>query len=121
MAAIGKSLLAVLTCAPVREISTLNLVSASVRSNRAASYSPSPPRSPPVDAIVLDINMPGGSGEDTLKKLKMSTRTLGIPVIILSGSIDPKGQERVRSEGAAAVLSKPLVPEELFQALAAAL
>ena len=78
-------------------------------------------RTPPVDAIVLDINMPGGSGEDTLKKLKMSTRTSDIPVIILSGSIDAKGQERVRLGGAAAVLSKPVVPEELLQALAAAL
>ena len=44
-----------------------------------------------------------------------------IPVIILSGSIDAAGQERVRSHGAAAVLSKPLVPEELFVAPAAAL
>jgi len=78
-------------------------------------------RTPPVDAIVLDINMPGGSGEDTLKKIKMSTRTSGIPVIVLSGSIDANGQERVRSLGAAAVLSKPLVPEELMEALAAAL
>jgi CheY-like chemotaxis protein len=78
-------------------------------------------RTPPVDAIVLDINMPGGSGEDTLRKLKMSTRTSAIPVIILRGSIDAAGQERVRSNGAAAVLSKPLVPEELFQALDAAL
>lgn len=76
---------------------------------------------PPVDAIVLDINMPGGSGEETLKKLKMSTRTTMIPVIILSGSIDSQGQERVRSLGAEAVLSKPLVPEELFEALTKAL
>ena len=76
---------------------------------------------PPVDAIVLDVNMPGGSGEETLKKLKMSTRTATIPVIILSGSIDSAGQERVRALGADAVLSKPLVPEELFQALATAL
>jgi CheY-like chemotaxis protein len=78
-------------------------------------------RTPPVDAIVLDINMPGGSGEDTLRKIKMSMHTQDIPVIILSGSIDAAGQERVRSSGAAAVLSKPVVPEELFQALAAAL
>lgn len=78
-------------------------------------------RTPPVDAIVLDVNMPGGSGEDTLRKLKMLTRTSDIPVIILSGSIDVAGQERVRVLGAAAVLSKPLVPEELFEALAAAL
>ncbi len=78
-------------------------------------------RSPPVDAIVLDINMPGGSGENTLKKLKMSSRTAEIPVIILSGSIDSEGQQRVRDLGAAAVLSKPLVPAELLDALAAVL
>jgi CheY-like chemotaxis protein len=78
-------------------------------------------RPPAVDAIVLDINMPGGSGEDTLRKLKISTRTADIPVIILSGSIDATGQDRVRHLGAAAVLSKPLVPEELFKALASAL
>lgn len=77
-------------------------------------------RKPPVDAIVLDINMPGGSGEETLKKLKMSTRTEPIPVVILSGSIDEKGQERLRLLGASAVLSKPLVPEDLFGALEAA-
>ena len=78
-------------------------------------------RTPPVDAIVLDINMPGGSGEDTLKKIKMATHTSNIPVIILSGSIDSQGQERVRSLGAEAVLSKPLVPEELIEALTKAL
>ena len=78
-------------------------------------------RRPPVNAIVLDVNMPGGSGEETLKKLKDSTRTSDIPVIILSGSIDDAGRERVRKLGAVAVLAKPLVPEELFQALGSAL
>lgn len=78
-------------------------------------------RTPQVDAIVLDINMPGGSGEDTLRKLKSMALTADIPVVILSGSIDAKGQERVRTLGASAVLSKPLVPEELLEALAAAL
>ena len=78
-------------------------------------------RQPPVDAIVLDVNMPGGSGEDTLRKIKMSAHTSNIPVIILSGSIDAKGQDRVRVLGADAVLSKPLVPEELMTALDAAL
>jgi len=78
-------------------------------------------RTPPVDAIVLDVNMPGGSGEETPRKPKTMSRTSDIPVIILSGSIDAKGQERVRELGAAAVLSKPVVPEELIQALDAAL
>ncbi len=61
------------------------------------------------------------SGRGELRKIKNSTRTSDIPVIILSGSIDAAGQERVRVLGAAAVLSKPLVPEELFQAVTAAL
>ena len=78
-------------------------------------------KQPPVDVIVLDINMPGGSGEDTLKKIRMNSNTSNIPVIVLSGSIDAKGQERVRVLGANAVLSKPLVPEELLTALEAAL
>jgi len=65
--------------------------------------------------------MPGGSGEETLRKVKMSTQTQDIPVIILSGSIDAAGQDRVRTQGAAAVLSKPLVPEELLTALDTAL
>ena len=74
-------------------------------------------RSPLPDAIVLDINMPGGSGEETLRKLKMSTKTGQIPVIVLSGSIDDDGRKRVRELGAAAALTKPLVPEELLSAL----
>lgn len=78
-------------------------------------------RPPHPDAIVLDINMPGGSGEDTLRKLKMSTKTAQIPVIVLSGSIDDDGRKRVRALGADAALAKPLVPEELFSALETAL
>ena len=78
-------------------------------------------RTPRFDAIVLDMSMPGGSGEDLLMKLKRSSKTSGIPVIILSGSIDPAGQARARELGADAVLSKPLVPEDLIAALSAAL
>jgi CheY-like chemotaxis protein len=78
-------------------------------------------RKPQVDAIVLDISMPGGSGEDTLKKIKMSSHTSNIPVVILSGSIDSDGQARVRALGAEAVLSKPVVAAELLAALEAAL
>jgi len=39
------------------------------------------------DAIMLDIAMPGGTGIDALKKLKMSAKTTQIPVVVLSGSI----------------------------------
>jgi CheY-like chemotaxis protein len=35
------------------------------------------------DAIVLDINMPGGSGIEVLKRLKRSTKTQRIPVVVV--------------------------------------
>jgi twitching motility two-component system response regulator PilH len=37
------------------------------------------------DAIILDINMPGGSGLEVLKRLRMSTKTQLIPVIVVAG------------------------------------
>ncbi|MGB0033473.1 MAG: response regulator, partial [Candidatus Sulfotelmatobacter sp.] len=37
------------------------------------------------DAVILDISMPGGSGIDVLKKLKLSTKTKHIPVLVVTG------------------------------------
>ena len=73
-------------------------------------------KSPP-DAIILDINMPAGSGEDCFHKLKMSARTSQIPIIVLSGNGDTTARKSLSHNGAAATLSKPLVPSDLFAAL----
>lgn len=37
------------------------------------------------DLVILDINMPGGSGDDLFDLLSMSTSTRAIPVIFVSG------------------------------------
>ncbi|MCA1560995.1 MAG: response regulator [Acidobacteria bacterium] len=37
------------------------------------------------DAIILDIHMPAGTGFEVLRKLKTSTKTSQIPVIVVSG------------------------------------
>jgi DNA-binding response OmpR family regulator len=68
--------------------------------------------------IVLDINMPGGTGIEALKKLKASTKTAGIPVLVLSASTEPEAAEAtVRKLGAAAYVKKPVAPEDLYNAL----
>lgn len=59
------------------------------------------------DVIVLDINIPGGTGIEALRKLKASVKTTQIPVAILSGSIDPRDEPAVLELGAAAFLRKP--------------
>ena len=65
----------------------------------------------PPGAIVLDVRMPGGSGLDALKRIKMSTKTSTTPVVVVSGMAEP-GLARVVAEmGAAAFLKKPVTPQ----------
>ena len=66
------------------------------------------------DAIVLDINMPAGTGHVALKRLKASARTASIPVIVLSGSMDATLPATVRAEGAIAFFRKPVDLDALF-------
>ena len=75
---------------------------------------------PPVpDVIILDLNMPGGNGVETLKRLKTASMTSLIPVVVLSG--DESAAQTVLDLGAAAFLPKPVVAETLFAAIAEAL
>jgi len=69
------------------------------------------------DAIVLDVQMPGGTGMEVLRKLKSSAKTNHIPVIVLSGSIDAKAVETVRQLGADEYLPKPPDFEQLWKVL----
>jgi DNA-binding response OmpR family regulator len=69
------------------------------------------------DVIILDINMPGGTGIDALGKLKTSSKTSGIPVIVVSGTGDPRVSETVLGLGASLFLPKPVAFEVLADAV----
>jgi two-component system cell cycle response regulator len=58
--------------------------------------------------ILLDILMPGGSGLETLKRLKRSSLTHGIPVIVTSALKDPALAATVNALGAVDFLPKPV-------------
>jgi len=60
------------------------------------------------DAIILDISMPGGSGVEVLKRLKTSTKTKHIPVLVVSGNGGSDMRDLVKRLGAADLLEKPL-------------
>jgi two-component system, NarL family, invasion response regulator UvrY len=72
-------------------------------------------RQHPWDIIVLDINMPGRSGIETLKEIKRDYPKL--PVLMLS--MYPEDQYAVRAlkAGAAGYLTKESAPEELLTAI----
>lgn len=65
------------------------------------------------NVIVLDIQMPGGTGITALKKLKASTKTAGIPVLVVSGSTDPTMESTLAQAGAARYIAKPVDVESL--------
>ena len=68
-----------------------------------------------VDVVVLDINMPGRNGLETLKDLKRDYPSL--PVIILSMHPEEQYAVRVLKAGAAGYMNKEAAPDELVAAI----
>jgi CheY-like chemotaxis protein len=60
------------------------------------------------DLILLDLNLPGYSGLDTLAELKADVALRCLPVIVLTTSKSQDEINRCYELGAAAVLNKPL-------------
>jgi CheY-like chemotaxis protein len=77
-------------------------------------------QTPLLDLVILDINMPGGTGIEALKRLRSSLNTALIPVIVLSGTTDAQMPEKVMALGASVFLRKPVDAAALFAALAKA-
>ncbi len=69
----------------------------------------------PVDVVVLDISMPGKSGLEVLKDLKLQYPK--IPVLILSMHPEDRFATRSLKAGAAGYLTKDCAAEELINAI----
>ncbi len=69
-------------------------------------------RNPP-DAIVLDIQMPAGSGLQTMRQLRSSFKTSHVPVIIVSAHLEPDTVANLRQMDIQHFLPKPPDLEKL--------
>ena len=67
------------------------------------------------DVVVLDITMPGRSGFDVLKELRVERPEL--PVLVLSMHPEEQFAVRLLKAGAAGYLNKESAPEELVKAI----
>lgn len=76
-------------------------------------------RSPSPDIILLDLQMPAGDGTTTLTKLKQSSKTAMIPILVVSATSDAATQERVHMMGAAGFLAKPVDPDTFIDVVEA--
>lgn len=63
------------------------------------------------DLVVTDYQMPGGSGLDMVSEM-MQLRP-GLPVILATGLLAPRDEERVREAGIRELFLKPYTPREL--------
>ena len=70
-----------------------------------------------LDAIVLDVMMPGMDGWRTCERLKANPLTSGIPVVMLTSWDGPDVPARAERVGASAVLIKPCPLERLLMAV----
>ena len=64
------------------------------------------------DAVVLDIGLPGIDGLFYCERLRESTVTRSVPIIVVSGS--DRAGERAQSAGATAFVHKPFDPVDLL-------
>jgi DNA-binding NarL/FixJ family response regulator len=69
----------------------------------------------PWDVVVMDISMPGRSGLDILRDIKLARPKL--PVLILSMHPQDQFAVRVLKSGAAGFIPKESAPEELIKAI----
>lgn len=68
------------------------------------------------DAIVLDLNLPGGSGLELLRHLRQELRK-STPVLVLSGLKQERSVAEALALGAQEYLTKPFSPGELLSRL----
>ena len=65
--------------------------------------------------ILLDIEMPDMNGYDVIKKLKSDNKTAHIPVIFVTGKIDPENEIEGFNLGAVDYITKPFSKELLIK------
>lgn len=71
-------------------------------------------RAPRPDLILLDLGLPGISGKDVLAAVKEDESLCGIPVVVMTASIDPADRADVEHFDVAAYLTKPVDLEKFL-------
>jgi len=67
----------------------------------------------PVQAVLLDLNMPDMHGLDVLKFLRSHQRYCELPVLILTTRNDDTSRDAALEAGATAYMTKPFSPGDL--------
>lgn len=68
---------------------------------------------PPLDAVLLDVHLPGASGHAFLRTLRADPHHALLPVVMLTGSMTREDRLQAAAAGVSVYLVKPIDAEEL--------
>lgn len=67
------------------------------------------------DIVLLDLGLPGLHGLSLLREARQ--RGLGTPVIVVTATASPEMRRRAFRDGASAVMTKPVTPQQLVSVI----
>lgn len=70
---------------------------------------------PPIDCIILDIEMPLLNGYNTLSSIRQSEKLMKIPVMFLTAAATQDTVKEAIRLGVTSYLKKPFLPDELSE------
>jgi CheY-like chemotaxis protein len=71
-----------------------------------------------IDLMLIDVDLPGIDGIETVRRLKQLPEYAGLPVIVLTGESRNRTRERAEEAGASAFFHKPYSPKLLLERVA---
>lgn len=74
-------------------------------------------RKPEIDLMLLDLHLPGIDGIEVLKRVRADPQTRGLPVVVLTSSLEREDIQSAYQFGANSFVSKSETPELMFQRL----
>ena len=70
-----------------------------------------------IGALVTDLNMPRMDGFELIERVRADRRHADLPIIVVSGDVDPHTPARIRQLGADAYFGKPYSPAQVRRKL----
>ena len=69
------------------------------------------------DMLVTDLTMPNMNGIELLKRISASPRLSGLPILVVTSAGNEEQRKQLYELGATRILSKPLSPPKLVEAI----
>ena len=69
------------------------------------------------DLVLMDVMMPGMDGLEVCRRLRRQKATADVPIVLLTFRVGEESISEGFASGCTAYLKKPILPDELIQAL----